>query len=306
VNVVVVGASGLLGAHLVEEALARGCAVIAIARKFPLRSGAHHLKDRVRLIEADVTAVDPAELRGADVLVNAAARVEASAEASLVSQSVELLQTVASLRERAGIAEFVHVSSVATLSDGTPGKTVSETDHGQGRDTPYAQGKLLCDQWIERKLGPTLTIHPCYLLGRWDAKPSSGSILLALQMGKLRGGRPGKKNFVHARDVARGLFDAQAAQLKERFVLGGENWDSTLFLEECLRQLGAEKSLPLMSDQEFSEATLAREFFSSNAVDDGKARAAFAYAPRVSVQDAIAETIAYFREYRLLPKVRVP
>jgi dihydroflavonol-4-reductase len=300
-KVVVVGASGLLGAHLLAEGLNRGYEMVGVARHFPQRSGAHQLRDRLRLITADVADVPPGDIADADLLINAAALVSTEAE-DLVAKNLTLLEKVVALFEKAKVKRFVHVSSVATLSDGTPGKIVNESHYGQYRDTSYAQAKFLCDQSLADKLGAILSVHPCYMLGRWDAKPSSGAILLALKLKKIRSYLPGQKNFVHAGDVARGLYQAQSAGATGRFVLGGENLGVGDFLAECLRQIGSNEILPEMTKDEALDSPLAREFFFSNAVDDSRAREAFGYAPGMSIRNAIAETVGYFRDHHLLPK----
>lgn len=304
-RVAILGGSGLLGGHLIEQGLSRGHELIVISRKFPQRSAAQVYHDRLTLKALDATELKASDLDGVELLVNAAAIVSSSSDESIIEKNLELVKTIFLAAREAKVRKLVHVSSVSTMANGTQ-DLVSEKDHGKFRDTVYARSKYLCDQWLAETFQDSdlLTIHPCYMLGKWDAKPSSGAILLALQLRRLPGFWPGVKNFVHAGDVARGLFEAAEAGLSGRYLLGGENVTFKTFFEHARKALGLEFELPELKREELENQSALKEFFLANPVDDSKARMSWGYVPRTQLDGMLEETIAYLRDSKLLPRLR--
>uniref|UniRef100_UPI0034D652A6 NAD-dependent epimerase/dehydratase family protein n=1 Tax=Enterobacter hormaechei TaxID=158836 RepID=UPI0034D652A6 len=66
-------------------------------------------------------------------------------------------------------------------------------------------------------------VHPGFLLGPWDWKPSSGQLVLAVARAPLALAPAGSNDFCHAEDVADGvLAAARHAPAGSRYVLSGE------------------------------------------------------------------------------------
>jgi dihydroflavonol-4-reductase len=62
------------------------------------------------------------------------------------------------------------------------------------------------------------------MLGPYDARPSSGQLIVDVVRGRVPGLTRGKNNFVDVRDVARGMIlVAEKGRTGQRYILGGEN-----------------------------------------------------------------------------------
>jgi putative NADH-flavin reductase len=102
VNIAILGSTGKVGTHLVEQALDRGWGVIAFART-PEKLG--DLRERVTVIEGDVRDADAVDraVRNADAVVSAVGHTESSADDVL---EVTARHVVDSMREH-GVKRFV-------------------------------------------------------------------------------------------------------------------------------------------------------------------------------------------------------
>ncbi len=140
------------------------------------------------------------------------------------------------------------------------------------------------------------------MLGKWDAKPSSGAILMALQMKRLPGIYPGIKNFVYAGDVARGVYEAVQKKVSGRYILGGENISLQSFFHHCSKALGVDLKLEQISLDQLESTPVFKDFFLANSVNDSKAREEWGYKSDVRLDEMLSETVAYFRSNKLLPK----
>jgi dihydroflavonol-4-reductase len=124
-------------------------------------------------------------------------------------------------------ARLVHVSSVDALGYGTREDPADEL-HRPADDVwiPYVVTKRQGDKLVLAELDAGLhavLVHPAYMLGPWDWKPSSGRLLLAVARGAAVAAPPGGNDFCHVEDVARGvLAAAERGVIGERYILGGE------------------------------------------------------------------------------------
>jgi dihydroflavonol-4-reductase len=223
----VTGAAGLLGNSLVRVAAARGVAVTAWLRS---RAGERTLAGlELPVVLADL-ASDELEKRveSAGVVVHCAARVGIGRtdQAGFHRDNVLATQRLASACRAVG-ARLIHVSTVDTLVWGTREKPGVETPAGpQASDTAYATSKRLAEAAvlaeIDRGLDATI-VHPGFLLGPWDWKPSSGRMILAAARGPFTVAPPGGNDFCHAGAVAEALLAlADRRPPSDRYVLSGE------------------------------------------------------------------------------------
>lgn len=224
----VTGATGLLGNNVVRQLLRRGEAVRVLARPG---------RDARPLEGLDVEAVhgdlrDPSSVasavRGAHRVIHAAGRVHIGrrGRGELEAVNADGAAHVARACREAGV-RMVHVSSVDALGFGTREEPADEeTPPLDGLRVPYVVTKRRGDALVRRELDAGLDavfVHPGYLLGPWDWKPSSGRMLLQVARGKALVAPPGGNDFCHVEDVASGtLAAAEHGAPGERFILGGE------------------------------------------------------------------------------------
>jgi dihydroflavonol-4-reductase len=226
-RVLIVGASGHLGAHLARVCLARGCAVRALVRPTSDTRGLAGLD--VEVVRGDVR--DPDSLRKALAGCRAAyhlgapTRVEQGLEQAIRQGTRNVLEQALAAR----LERVVYTSSVVTVgyADG-PGVVLDEQ---AGRLTPatsYHVAKWHAERdtlEFGRRTGlPVVVVNPATVIGPLDYRvtPSNAPLQRCLDSGLPFAFASGL-TVVHAEDVARGHFLAmERARPGGRYILGGE------------------------------------------------------------------------------------
>jgi dihydroflavonol-4-reductase len=229
----VTGATGLLGANLARALLARGRRVRVLVRK---SSKTFHLDDLPGLERALGDITDPASLpaafQGVEHVYHCAALVSMWGSRAEQMWCVNVGGTGNVLRAArdAGVRRLVHCSSVDALGLGEtqPGTETTPWNWDRlGLDNPYARTKYLAQQLVLQAAGTELdavVVNPTFMLGAFDARPSSGRMILEIASGKARGYPLGGNNFVDARDVAQAMIAAaRRGQCGQCYILGHEN-----------------------------------------------------------------------------------
>ncbi|MFN7142441.1 MAG: SDR family oxidoreductase [Myxococcota bacterium] len=232
-RVAVTGASGLLGGNLAVLLCSRGDDVVATRRG---TSRVKHLDDQpITWAEADLA--DPKALarafEGCDVVYHVAAQVSIRRKATplMVAANVDGTRNVIEAVRAAGVRRLVHTSTVGAVGLSEDGKPCTEAarwnfpEHGM--EDGYVRTKHESEEIVRAAVRDGLdavVVNPTYMLGPYDAKPSSGQMLIELARGKIPGLTSGANNFVDVRDVARGMIlAAERGRSGERYILGGEN-----------------------------------------------------------------------------------
>ncbi len=315
-NVLLTGASGLLGAHLLQQGLQKGWKIKVLTRSIPSRSYLKTIQDQVEIIHADLLADAWPEnlLQDVDTIIHAAALVSPRPEDEerMMATNNIASQKLFELAKQKKIQNWVQISTTAVLTGSASEEDlVSEKDFGKLRTTAYARSKFAFDKFLESQQGPTprvLKIYPGYMLGSWDSTPSSGAVFLQMRWGKLKGYQEGTKNFVAAADVAKGILQALDRKAEGAFILGGHNLKISTFFDLATKAL-ASKPLSAINQDEFAslsseEQSSIREFCESAAVTSQKALSTFDYEAKTSVEQMIQDTVDSFAEMRLLRKMK--
>ena len=321
--VLVTGANGFLGRHLVAELRRRGQPVRALLRlgtppPFDAADAGitYHL--------ADLT--DPATLAGAAegcaAIIHAAALASVNPARDPAIWATNLVGTEAVLREarRAGVGRLVYVGTANVFGFGTKEKPGDETSPYAGRryGLDYMDSKRAATDLVLRAVAheqlPAVLVHPTFMLGPDDAKPTSNALLLELYHGRLPGYPPGGKNYVHVRDVATATVNALAmGRVGESYILGNENlsyreafarlarvlgmaaprWPIPAGLAvaygRCSELLGSWRGRPARLNAAMAAVANDGHYFSA-----AKARAELAL-PQTSIDQATAEALAWFQ-----------
>ncbi len=224
--ILVTGATGLLGNNLVRRLLARRERVRVLVRD-PAAPALDGLD--VDVMVGDVTdprAVERA-VAGATLVVHAAALVRIGRRDLDEMRRVNVRGTanVASACHRAAI-RLVHVSSVDALGWGTaaaPGHEDSATtpDHGIAYVKTKREAFHVVRGFVEQGLDARI-VHPAFMLGRYDWRPSSGRLVLEAVRRPWLPAPPGGNDFCHVDDVIAGIIAAAESGARGRdYVLAG-------------------------------------------------------------------------------------
>ena len=317
-KILLTGASGLLGAHILEQGLKRGFEFKTVTRKVSRRSFLFQIQDQVEVLSFDLT--DPTTwptdiFDKVDVVIHCAGLASAftrdEAKMRLINiEGTKNLFQAAKKYQKSQLKKWIQISSVATLSSGEGNEPSDEKRIGKFRPTSYAKTKYEADCWLNENRGEMdlLTVHPCYMLGPWDARPSSGAILFAFFLKRIKYLIDATKNFVSPRDVALGIYQALKANAQGHFILGGENLKLSSFVALVAEHLQLNSIDTQFIDQASLEAldlnedqlAIIKEFSLADPISWAKASESFGYNPQTSVEKMIVETVQYFVDNRML------
>ncbi|MDT0268602.1 NAD(P)-dependent oxidoreductase [Streptomyces sp. DSM 44915] len=141
-TVAVTGAAGMLGRHLVERLLRDGDTVVALDVAAEVHDLAPAGAPGPRTVRADVrdTAAVLAAVRGADVVVHAAAALPSYPADEIADVDIRGTESVLSAARTAGVPRVVHVSSTAVY--GLPEHVPTPETAEFGPVDPYSRAKI--------------------------------------------------------------------------------------------------------------------------------------------------------------------
>ncbi|MCB9915476.1 MAG: NAD-dependent epimerase/dehydratase family protein [Planctomycetes bacterium] len=230
-HVLVTGATGFLGAHVVHALVDAGHRVRALLHSD--RPAAHLEREGVAFARGDL--LDERSLkaacRGVEGVVHAAGRLGYWSRDRAAQRRVNVEGTAALLRaaRKQGVARVVHVSSVAAVGATCDGALLDERA-AWAPEFARVHYALSTRQGEERALAaaarglPVVVVNPAALLGPRLDRPGPSGLVAAHLSGRLRWTPPGGLSVTDVRDAA----DAIVAALRrgrpgERYVLAGHN-----------------------------------------------------------------------------------
>ncbi|GAA4381305.1 NAD-dependent epimerase/dehydratase family protein [Hymenobacter koreensis] len=236
-TVLVTGAGGFLGRHLVQELLARGYHVRALVR--PARVTGKSPLPPLTSLPIDVREGDlsqPASVAGlaegcaAVIHAAALAQVNPARNPAVWAVNDGGTATVLELARQAQVSRFVYVGTANVFGFGSRQQPGDETRPyaGQRYGLDYMDSKRAATERVLRAVRewqlPAVLVHPTFMLGPGDAKPTSNALLLELYRGQLPGYPAGGKNYVHVHDVAAATVNALSqGRIGESYILGNQN-----------------------------------------------------------------------------------
>jgi dihydroflavonol-4-reductase len=243
----VTGANGLLGSNLVRELLKRGHQVRVLVRRGADLRTLHGLKveyffgdllDEQNLVEA---------CRGCDFVIHSGGKTAGSQTkfSDFAGINIKGTQNIVRAAEIAGVRRMVHVSSCCVFGGGTmenPGTELSEFT-GFRFNSGYINSKYLAQQWVlsevEKTGFPVVIVNPTLMIGPFDARPSSGEIILRALKQQFQLCPVGGKNFIDVRDAAIATCNALTIGIPgECYLLASDNLTFSGFFEKVNRIYG--------------------------------------------------------------------
>jgi nucleoside-diphosphate-sugar epimerase len=215
-TVLVTGAGGFLGGHLVDLLVERGERVRILARPADDFSRVAQVKAEVCRGDLADRASLEAAVDGVDRVLNCAARTgpwgpEAAYRTANVGGPENLLQAAMA----AGVRRFVHVSSIAVHGTDIRG-SADETAPLRGGPDPYsrtkAAGERILLELLESRGAPMTIVRPGLIYGPGD-RNSFARFAGLIERGRMPIIGSGRNHvpLIYVRDVARGIVAASEA-----------------------------------------------------------------------------------------------
>lgn len=325
----VTGASGFLGANLIQTLLARGHRVRALVRTPANEGNLQGLSyERVTGDILDRNSLAHA-MDGCDWCFHAAASYHLWLRnyAPMYAVNVEGTRNVIEAAGKAGCKKIVYTSTAGCI--GVPSSKQKKITPSTESDK-IPDDQLVCDYKrskfqaedvatnLFRKHGlPVIIVNPTAPVGSGDAKPTpTGRIIVDYLNGRLPAYLETGLNWVHIRDVAVGhILAAEKGRLGERYILGNQAGNLTLqqtfaLLEKISGVPAPTKKIPYWLALRFAEvsemgavftgkaprATLAGVRMARNKMwfDAGKAVRELGL-PQTPPEQAFTDAVAWFR-----------
>lgn len=231
-KVLLLGATGMLGHNVAVSLLERGHDVVALVRRREaLQLGAH---PSLHVVVGSLTDDNDlfAAAGGCEAMINCAGTTDMSLPriSKYMPINRDLCLRMVQAMERTGITRLVHVSTANTIGHGDSSHPADESAEIM---PPFSQSlyaisksageSILANAAEKHPNWHIVIINPGFIVGAYDAKPSSGALLLAGFRKKVMAVPSGGKSFVAAADVAQATVNALTlGRSGERYLVTGE------------------------------------------------------------------------------------
>ncbi|HLO60918.1 MAG TPA: NAD-dependent epimerase/dehydratase family protein [Bacteroidales bacterium] len=227
-TIFITGATGLLGTNLILELLAHEFNIKALLRN-PSRFVLPPHRN-LELIQGslfdDLTQI----ISNCDVVIHVAAETRQDLSRYEEYHKINCNATVQlfNTARLCNVKKFVFVSTANTIGFGSAdvGGTEQDPITYPFSGSNYAKSKQEAEDYLlaNKEAIEVMIINPTFMLGEHDTKPSSGKIILMGWKKKILFYPPGGKNFVHVKDVAKGIISSLVnGKNGERYLLANEN-----------------------------------------------------------------------------------
>jgi nucleoside-diphosphate-sugar epimerase len=214
VKVLVTGAAGFLGGHLVDMLVERGDEVRAMVRPVEEASRLHKLTG-VEVVHGDLTDRESLKraVQGVQRVYNVAAKTGPwGLEKDYTAVNVWGVADLVTAAMDAGVQRIVHTSSITVYGHHLHG-IITEDHPFHAEDNPYSRTKIGGEKFIvdlvKERSAPVVIVRPAWIYGPRDTA-SFGRFVDLVESGKafLIGSGKNIVPVVYVRDVAQGLIKA--------------------------------------------------------------------------------------------------
>lgn len=246
-RVLVTGPDGLLGSSIVRTLLRDGHEVRALVQ--PGRPNITLEGLEVDVIHGDILDADSVSnaLHSSEAIIHAAASTSIwpARSARVRAINIEGTRIVLDAAERGGVTRFVHIGTANSFAPGSKdqpgderGPYIGHTYALDYMDSKYEAQTLVLARAHAGRIA-ALTVNPTFMIGPYDATPSSGTMLIRLYQGRIPGYTAGGKSWVDSRDVAQAACNALTrGTVGESYIAGNENLSYREFFEKAASVMG--------------------------------------------------------------------
>jgi len=313
-KVVVTGAGGFIGSHLVEALVAAGAATTAVVR---YNSGSlignlafmdAETRKTMRVVSGNIEDSDFVyqTIKGHDIVFHLAALIAIpysyEAPRSYVRTNVEGTLNVLEAARNFDVARVVHTSTSEVY--GTALKTPIDESHPLQGQSPYSASKIAADKLAEsyyRSFAtPVVTLRPFNTFGpRQSARAFIPTIISqALDCDELRlGALTPERDMTYVSDTVAGFMAAATVPGLEGMTINlgtGETYSVGWFAKRILNVMTVDK--PIIQEDKRLRPTHSEVM--KLVSDNARARDIMGWSPKVSLDDGLRRTIEFVRKYR--------
>jgi len=231
-NVLVTGADGLLGTHIVRELLKRDFIIRAFLQPGREVNTLENLP--VEKVYGDL--LNPEDVNKAadscDYIIHTAANTSIWPARSEIVRKVNIEGTLNVIRTslQNKVKRLIYVGTANSFGFGTKENPGDETKPFKAKkygldyiDSKYEAQQIVL-KYIEKHKLNAIIMNPTFMIGPYDSKPGSGALILGLYNGKVPGYTRGGRNFLHVKDAAFAICNAlHRGKIGECYILGNEN-----------------------------------------------------------------------------------
>lgn len=227
-NIVITGITGLLGTNLAEDLLNLGYHVKAFVRPYsPFQQLQHR---HLQLVTCHLLEDLKTHFEGITICIHIAAetRQHLTRYHDYSKVNVEATKNIYNCCVASGVKKFIYISTCNTIGYGSLDNLGFESCPMKPPFTQslYAKSKWEAERFLLARTHSikTVIIHPSFMIGAYDSKPSSGRIILMALKKYFLFYPPGGKNFVAVKDVSKAIIQSITLdKFGEQFLVCHEN-----------------------------------------------------------------------------------
>jgi NAD dependent epimerase/dehydratase len=313
-KVVVTGAGGFIGSHLVEAVVAAGAETTAIVR---YNSGSlignlafmdAKLRKSARVVSGNIEDSDFVyqTIKGHDIVLHLAALIAIpysyEAPRSYVRTNIEGTLNVLEAARRYDVARVVHTSTSEVY--GTAITRPIDENHPLQGQSPYSASKIAADKLAEsyyRSFGtPVTTLRPFNTFGpRQSARAFIPTIISqALEREEIRlGSLTPERDMTFVSDTVAGFMAAATTPRIEGVTINlgtGKTYSVGWFAKRILDLMAVEK--PIVHEEQRLRPALSEVM--TLVSDNSRARDKMDWSPKISLDDGLLRTVEFVRMHR--------
>jgi dihydroflavonol-4-reductase len=320
-KVLVTGATGFVGSHLVDHLVERGKRVRCLARRASNLRYLQHPQIELAYGGLDDSTDWNEALANVDTVYHVAGTTFARRAKDYFTVNHKGTETLLAqaLNRRDQIKKFVYISSLAAIGPGLDGKPVDE-DTSPSPITPYGRSKLLAEEAVRAvsDLLPVTIVRPPAVYGPRDYgifeffKAVKGGVFPMI-------GRSDKRvSLVHARDLVEGIVlagESHASAGRAYFISSEDDYSMravadliAALMRKRLRSFAIPRSLAYgvaLLAEAAAAVTRKPPVINRDKVTDlsqsnwtcsiERAKSELGYNPRVQLEEGMSETLAWYK-----------
>ena len=239
--ILITGATGLVGGHLLYRFRESGNNIIALYRDLKTldktreifesyEKGASALVEQFQWLQADILEIPSLEkaMENVTTVYHCAAAINGSDFEYLKNINMRGTENVINVAISSGVKKLCHVSSIAALGESLGGKAINEDDYFNldGLNTDYAITKFGAEMEAWRATQENLEVvivNPGVILGEGNWDSGSGQLISKTASGNSFY-TSGSSGFVDVRDVVKAMQElTESDYTNKRLILVSEN-----------------------------------------------------------------------------------